>query len=157
MVGIDGFERMGDAVDAFAVFSFTIPGVPLIYSGQEASLNKRLLFFEKDTINWSNTTKQAFYEKLVDLKNDNEALWNGAAGGDFNILETSSEKAFAFSRNKGNNHLVAIFNFSPEEAIINIPSISAGQYTDYFSAEKTEITAPASLTLPAWGYKILIQ
>ncbi len=151
------FERMGDAVDAFAVFSFTIPGVPLIYSGQEASLNKRLLFFEKDTINWSNTTKQAFYEKLVDLKNDNEALWNGSAGGDFNILETSSEKAFAFSRNKGNNHLVAIFNFSPDEATITVSGLTTGEFSDYFSAEKMTIENQASIILPAWGYKILIQ
>jgi glycosidase len=46
------FERMGDAVECMAVFSATVPGMPLIYSGQEDELNKRLKFFEKDVIEW---------------------------------------------------------------------------------------------------------
>ncbi len=42
------YERLGEAVKAMAILSFTVPGMPLIYTGQEAALNKRLLFFEKD-------------------------------------------------------------------------------------------------------------
>ena len=41
------FERLGNAAESFAVFSFLIPDMPLIYSGQEAGLNKRLEFFDK--------------------------------------------------------------------------------------------------------------
>jgi len=43
-------ERMGDAAEVMAVLSYTIPGMGMIYNGQEAGLNKRLAFFEKDTI-----------------------------------------------------------------------------------------------------------
>ena len=32
------FERMGDGVKAFATLSFTVPGMPLIYSGQELGI-----------------------------------------------------------------------------------------------------------------------
>ena len=32
--------------------SYTVPGMPLIYSGMEADINKRLEFFEKDSIEW---------------------------------------------------------------------------------------------------------
>ncbi|MCB0641715.1 MAG: alpha-amylase, partial [Phaeodactylibacter sp.] len=39
-------ERMGEAGDAMNVLAFTFDGMPLIYSGQEAGLNKRLEFFE---------------------------------------------------------------------------------------------------------------
>jgi len=46
-------ERMGEASKAMAVLTYTVPGMPLIYSGQEAGLDKRLLFFEKDEIDWS--------------------------------------------------------------------------------------------------------
>ena len=45
-------ERMGDAGDAMAVFTFTFEGMSLIYNGQEAILNKRLEFFERDPIEW---------------------------------------------------------------------------------------------------------
>ena len=43
-------EKYGDGEKAFAVLSYTLPGMPLVYSGQEAGLNKRLQFFIKDTI-----------------------------------------------------------------------------------------------------------
>ena len=42
-------ERMGDAGEAMAILSYTVPGMGLVYSGQEAGLDKRLRFFEKDT------------------------------------------------------------------------------------------------------------
>ena len=43
-------ERMGDASETMLAMTYTIPGMPLIYSGQEYDMDKRLLFFEKDTI-----------------------------------------------------------------------------------------------------------
>ena len=46
-------ERMGDAQHAMAVLMTTIPGMPLLYSGQETGLDKRLRFFEKDTVEWN--------------------------------------------------------------------------------------------------------
>jgi glycosidase len=150
-------ERMGPASDAFAVFSFTIPGIPLIYSGQEAGLNKRLLFFEKDTINWSNPGKQKFYEQLVDLKTGNKALWNNGAGGDFTILETTSENAFVFLRVKGKNKVLAVFNFSPEVSPVGFSLPEDEVYTDYFSGKKEKTGTQITLEMPAWGYKIYFQ
>ena len=43
-------ERMGSAAPAITVLSYTLPGMPLIYSGQEYGMNHRLKFFEKDQI-----------------------------------------------------------------------------------------------------------
>src|SRR5210317_2094239 len=42
-------ESYGDADHTFMALNFTTPGMPLIYSGQEYDLNKRLRFFEKDS------------------------------------------------------------------------------------------------------------
>ncbi|NLZ95743.1 MAG: alpha-amylase, partial [Bacteroidales bacterium] len=47
------FERMGDAVTAFTALSYVLPGMPLIYNGQEVGFDRRLEFFEKDNIDWS--------------------------------------------------------------------------------------------------------
>ena len=71
------YERMGKLADAMTVLAFTIQGMPLIYSGQEAGLNKRLSFFEKDSIDWSDISKEMFFKKLLQLKHENKALWNG--------------------------------------------------------------------------------
>ena len=43
-------ERYGSSFEVQTLLAFTMPGMPLIYNGQESSLNKRLRFFEKDTI-----------------------------------------------------------------------------------------------------------
>ena len=42
-------ESYGDAAHAFMALSYMTSGMPLIYSGQEYDLDKRLLFFEKDS------------------------------------------------------------------------------------------------------------
>ena len=44
------FDRYGDGAKTFAALTYFLPGIPLIYNGQEYGLNKRLEFFEKDFI-----------------------------------------------------------------------------------------------------------
>ncbi|HSD63257.1 MAG TPA: alpha-amylase family glycosyl hydrolase, partial [Ignavibacteriaceae bacterium] len=58
------FERMGAAAETFDVFTCVISGMPLVYSGQEAGLNKRLKFFEKDTIQWEKNNYRILYSDL---------------------------------------------------------------------------------------------
>ncbi len=152
------YERLGEAVKTMAVLSFTVPGMPLIYTGQEAGLNKRLLFFEKDQVDWSNLEMQQFYQKLIQLKKEDPALWNGAAGGSLVMVDTSvPAKVLAFTREKDNNQILAIFNLSPEpvEAIIQIPQ--AGDYREYFSGETKTLEKGTSVRLDKWDYKVFVR
>ncbi len=78
------FERMPDDYKALYVLGATLPnGIPLVYSGQEYGLNKRLAFFEKDTISASDSTLFDFYQKVIALKMKHPALRNGKYEGDF--------------------------------------------------------------------------
>jgi glycosidase len=152
------YERMGEAVKTFATLTFTLEGIPLIYSGQEAGLHKRLLFFEKDTINWSNLEMQKFYQSLTSLKHNNQALWNGASGGRMNLVETSSpEKVFAFTREKDKNQVLAVFNLSaePVEATIQLPE--AGDYKEYFRGEIKTLEKGSVIKLDKWGYQVFVR
>ena len=152
------YERMGEAVKAMAVFTFTVPGIPLIYTGQEAGLNKRLLFFEKDSVDWSNLEMQQFYQKLIQLKKDQPALWNGAAGGPLSIVETTlPAKVLAFTRDKDDSQVFAIFNLSaqPVDAILQLPK--AGDYKEYFSGETKTLETGTSVKLDKWGYQIFVR
>jgi glycosidase len=152
------YERMSEAVKTFAALTFTIEGIPLLYSGQEAGLNKRLLFFEKDTINWSNLEMQKFYQKLVSLKHTNAALWNGTAGGPMVFAETSvPEKVLAFSREKDNDEVLSVFNFSAEPIDATVQIAAPGNYLDYFSGENITLEKNAVMNLGKWGYRILIR
>ncbi|MDZ7741384.1 MAG: alpha-amylase family glycosyl hydrolase [Bacteroidota bacterium] len=64
------YERMGDAAETFAALTYVLPGMPLIYSGQEAGLDKRLLFFEKDSISWDEMKLLDFYTRLNEIKEE---------------------------------------------------------------------------------------
>lgn len=152
------YERMGDAVKAFATLTFTLEGIPLLYSGQEAGLKKRLLFFEKDTINWSNLEMQKFYQSLTSLKHNNQALWNGAAGGKMSLVETSApEKVFAFSREKDKNEVVSVFNLSATPVEVKVQFTNGGNFKEYFSGESAKLNGESVVKLDKWGYKVFIR
>lgn len=150
------YERMGDAAETFAALCATVPGTPLIYSGQEAALNKRLEFFEKDTIDWKNYELADFYTTLLKLKKNNKALWNGKQGGNMIRVRTSNDKAvFAFVRTRDNDKVFAIFNLTDQEQIINLKCKDfIGDYTDVFTGQKTSFAKGEKVNLEPWEFII---
>ena len=105
-------ELYGEAYQALAVLSFTLPGMPLIYGGQEARLTRRLEFFEKDPIDWKTLELEAFYSGLLALKKNNPALANGQYGAPVLLLDTGNQQLFAFSRQLGSNKVTVAVNLS---------------------------------------------
>ena len=153
------YERLDKAVKVMSVLSFTAPGIPLIYSGQEAGLNKRLKFFVKDEISWKDLSKQYFYKQLITLKKENKALWNGGAGGYITFLETAEvNNVLAFSREKDDNRVVAILNLTanPIKETVKTDGIE-GEYKDFFSNKSFKLEKKHSFELQPWEYKILIK
>jgi glycosidase len=153
------FERMGDGAQAFAVLSATLPGMPLIYSGQEAAFDRRLEFFEKDQIDWGDYSFEEFYTSLLKLKHENEALWNGEFGGKMIVLETGApEDVLAFVRQKNDNKVLVLTNLSPEVNSINIESgLIEGNYKDLFTGKASQIDSSLSITLDPWEYRVLVK
>ncbi len=129
------FERFGEGHKAYAVFAFTIQGMPLIYSGQEAGLDKRLAFFDKDSIDWSDVKYQSFYKSLIDIKKSNPALYNGEYGGKAEFINLGNPNVIAYSRAKGDNKVMTIINLSNEDQEIDL-SNSDMDFEDYFTGEK---------------------
>lgn len=105
-------ELYGPSWRAMAVLAATLPGMPLVYGGQESGLDKRLAFFEKDPIDWKQYQHAAFYAKLLKLKKTNPALWNGQAGGAIAVQDTGNDKVFAFRRQAGKNAVAVAVNLS---------------------------------------------
>lgn len=147
------YERLGkDAVPTFAALTFVMPGFPLIYTGQEAGLDKRLRFFTKDTVNWNNLIMGDLYKKLASLKKSNPALANGSWGGKLTILSNSNaSKVISFERSLDNNKVVAIFNLSADTAKVQLKQPIEGEFIDFNSSTAT---IPQSTTLGAWEYRI---
>lgn len=153
------FERYGEGALCFSVLCYTLPGMPLLYSGQDAGFDKRLKFFDKDTIIWGDYKFQDFYTKLNKLKKSNIALWNGIYGGDFEIIHSKKKSpVFAFVRKKSENEIVAVFNFSDKKAKAEIKiKDKNANYIDYMTDEKYTAADLKNIEFDAWQYLVLIK
>jgi glycosidase len=154
------FERMGENhLPAFILAATAQLGIPLIYSGQEASLRKRLRFFEKDTVDWSGTSLVGFYRSVVDLKHGNAALWNGAEGGDQVRLETDgANRVYAYTRTRGENTVLVAVNFGDAAAHISYTGLShTGQFVDWFGKSRITLGSLGTIDVPAHGYRVLVR
>tara|TARA_Y200000002_G_C22671609_1_gene660272 strand:- start:873 stop:2267 length:1395 start_codon:yes stop_codon:yes gene_type:complete len=148
-------EMYGDNFQNFAVLSATIDGMPLVYSGQEAVLDKQLLFFEKDEIEWKDYALVDFYTDLLALNKRNEALWNGAYGA--NPIRISSPKGtYAFQRNKDYFGMYVGLNNTQMTQEISFP-LEAGTTYNIYGMETTqfEATGNDSMRVPAHSWVIV--
>ena len=108
-------ELYGAAYLPLAMLTFTLPGMPLIYGGQEARLTKRLEFFEKDPIAWKTRELQSFYADLVMLRHRHPALASGQYGGAAVVVDVGNDKLFAFRRAKDADHVTVVVNLTSGE------------------------------------------
>ena len=143
-------ERMGSAAPAITVLSYTLPGMPLIYSGQEYGMNHRLKFFEKDQIPKTKGEAWQLLEQLAVLK-QNPALHGGKEAADLTFLDTDDKEVIAFTRTKAENEIVVFINLSENQK--EIKSDLTGNFKDFFL--KYELTLNETpLTIPSNGFKV---
>jgi len=128
-------ELYGDGADAMAVLAATLPGMPLIYSGQESALDKRLAFFDKDSIDWGTHRRASLYAGLLKLKHRHAALASGMEAGNLQLIDTGNAKVFAFRRAKGRDGVRVVVNLSGSPASVTLPG-------------------ERPLALKGWGWKI---
>ncbi|GAB4315527.1 MAG: alpha-amylase family glycosyl hydrolase [Bacteroidales bacterium] len=149
------FERLDGGAEVFAVLTYALPGMPLIYTGQEAGMNKRLEFFEKDLVPWNpDHPFRELYTNLNRLKHQLTPLYNGIAGGDFVSLENSLPgKVLSFYREKEGQRVVMIANLSPDPVEVSVRGVPAGDYKLFPAQTDFRITEdfPAQQLAP-WAY-----
>ncbi len=159
------YEKFGDGAEAFAALTFLIPGMPLIYSGQEAGLDKRLSFFEKDTIVWKEDKFRDLYTTLCKLKENNKALWNGEKGGKLNyknppeiigdLAIVPPQNILAFEREGEKDKIFAIFNLSDRAEKVPVSWYKIDK--DYKNIFNDEIVETKEFHLQPWDYKIFYK
>jgi len=150
------FEQFGDAAEIFAVLTSTFRSMPLIYSGEEAGLDHRLLFFDKDEIVWQQHPFADIYKSLFNLKKVNKALWNGDDGAEPQRINTNNQPAiYAFVREKDNSKVLGIFNLTGSEQTFTLfGSLYSGNYKNVFASDSIYFSENTVVTLPGWGYEV---
>jgi glycosidase len=118
---------------ATALLTFTYPGVPLVYNGEEAGNDKRLSLFEKVDIDWTrNYEFRAYYKSLTQLRSTHIALRRGEYSS---VKNTGGEKVLSFLRRLGEDQVLVVINFSSDERAftLELPEIKAGDMKEYFT------------------------
>ena len=151
-------EKFGKGEKSCAVLTYTLPGMPLIYNGQEVGMTKRLRFFSKDTINWSDTLMIPFYKTMNSLKHRNQSLWNPPYGGKLIPLSNSAPgKIVSFLRSSGNSRVMVLLNMSPDTITTTLTTaIADGKYTNTFNHNEINFNADnRKCYFEPWEYLVL--
>lgn len=148
------YEKYGAMAALLAVFSCTWPGIPLLYSGQELPNQKRLQFFEKDALEWpALPSLNRFYERLLQLRSNSEALAYGAPCK--RLTHTAGDKVLVYLREQGNDSVLVLLNLSPIAKHCSISDdLPAKLYTEVLTGMLCKELGQGFL-LPPWGYLLL--
>lgn len=117
-----------DALPTMFAFLYTIPGVPLIYSGDEIGLNHAIAFTSRDPIDWESSKYdyRALLAELAEIRSDYPALYCGNYGGDINYFDTENKNLLIFYREKDGSCIKCIFNLSKREQTVDVTELLEG-------------------------------
>lgn len=149
------YEKYGNAAKALAVFSCTWPGLPLIYNGQELPNLKRLQFFEKDTIEWTDTyALHDFYKTVLQLRRVHPALLSDSPV--YRLHTSDDASIFAFLRQQGERAVLVMLNISDADHQVTVQDNRAhGDFKNVFSGSAVTLENTHAFEVKAWDYVVL--
>ena len=150
-----------------AVLINILPGVPLIYTGEEVANDRRLSLFEKVNVDWSRSNEMGeLYQQLFQMRKAHKALSRGEM---IKVHSSLDRDIYAFFRVAGKDKVLTMLNFSSEPLIasIEIPVnlVFAGQaentMRDIFTGEEIQVgeglSDTLSIALQPLGYKVYVM
>ncbi len=146
------YEKYGKTAKAWAVFTATWQGIPLIYGGQESPNTKRLEFFHKDLIEWNKPLQLVdFYTALLSLRKRNAAIWEGET---FILPSLNDGQLMAFFRKQEEKLVLVILNVSNSDRLtinVNHPWLT-GYFRNIFSGMEFRFHTSENFELQSGEY-----
>jgi glycosidase len=149
-----------DKLSMLTAFNMTIPGLPVIYYGDEIGIpggndpdSRRQMKFDDLTALELTTREKA--TKLARTRKDNLAL----VYGNFQTLRVT-DKTYAYARRYFNNSVVVLFNKgnSPVKMTVTLPVwLNTTNMTTESGKSFSIVEHELSIELPPWSYEILIS
>jgi len=128
------------------VLMFTLPGVPLIFTGEEVANDRRLDHHDKVVVDWTRPRWMGdLYEKLALLRTRHPAL----RSGDYQSVPTDEEAVLAFTRTAGEDRVLVAINLSGQTRSVRLhaPHLAATVLHDPASGRSLRVAADGSLPL----------
>jgi glycosidase len=145
-----------ESMECAAVLAFTLPGIPLIYNGEEAGNRKSLSLYDKVDIDWSRgSDHKELYKKLCDFRRNHPALRYGSYAL---IRNTESNRVYSFLRSFNSDSVFVVINIAKDKKDVNL-QLSSGP-SRLWKDEFTGVSYRASdsgvnMKLPPFGYAVL--
>ena len=155
-----------DGLRLTAVFVNTIPGVPLMYTGEEVANDRKLALFEKVDVDWTRPRDMGdLYTALAKLRREHKAL---TRGGMTPLHTAHSRDVYAFLRNAGKDKIIVVLNFASAPRFTNVeipmgklfPGAASVGLKDWFSGDLQEVKAAGTeqivLALEPRDYRVFV-
>ena len=145
--------------------TYTLPGTPLVYSGDEIGLDHNIAFMERDPIDWesSNVDYRPLLAELAAIRRENPALHSGNYGGAVQYTDIDRRAVMAFRRNAEGSDIYCLFNLTGEEIGADLSMFLDGTGTvllhgagsGLLETEDSEAVPSGTITLEPWEFWII--
>jgi len=152
-----------DGLRVATVLVNTLPGVPLLYNGEEVANDRPLDLFEKVDIDWSRSREMGeMNRKLYALRRSNPALRTGSFE---RVKGTVERDVYAYIRSSGKSRVLVVLNFSNEARTVTLqmPDLSGAasgaqcRFRELFLDQEWDVPTrggDVQLMLEPLGYRV---
>jgi glycosidase len=142
--------RGQDGAMAAAVAHLFMPGVPLLYNGQEIGNEDSWAFFEKWNYDWSqNPEVRRLYARLGEIWQDSDALRFGDMR---RIRQDNGSAIISYVRRSETGQVMVLVNKTGEDQSFTLPEEFAGEYRELFSGEL--MNTAGTMNFGPWEYRV---
>lgn len=144
------FQSAEGAKAAFVALVM-LPGVPLLYNGQEVGYGTRINLFEKYNIDWTaNGDLRQFYKDVIHLYKTSDILKLGSV----QYIATESKDILVYTRSMNDSMMVVMVNVRNKEAAVAMPKeLSGRQFNNAFTGESWSVSD--KIKFAPFEYKVL--
>lgn len=147
---------------------YTLPGTPLVYTGDEIGLDHNIAFMERDPVDWdsSDVDYRELLAELAAIRTGNPALHSGSYGGSISYTDIDRRAIMAFTRQVEGNTIHCLFNLTGEEITADVSRLFDesgtvllhGQGADVLEMEDYPLSdagLAGEITLQPWEFWIV--
>jgi hypothetical protein len=139
------------------VFTYTWNGIPLIYSGQEIPNHKRLLFFEKDPIEWPPICAlHDFYKQLNTFRKSHPVFMQAAFPEPVIVATGYDSQLFCYYNQLNGSEMLVVLNFSAEAISFEVTTVSLnGKFKSVLDDRAFDFSQQQNIAVEPWDALII--
>jgi glycosidase len=144
-------EKFGSTGLALAtVLVNTLPGVPMLYTGEEVANDRTLDLFEKIAVDWSRPREmEQLWASLFRLRREHPALRSGTMT---RLRGQEAQGIYAFERRSGKDRVIVVLNFGKEAVTARVKSTGDTSFVDLLAGGAV---TSGNVAVPGHGYRLL--